>query len=127
MCRCDDLRLIKQDAGGSRTSKQDFLKQKTLTTANIHDAIKPAEIIGFEHRLSLGARVTGHGAVENSLFFRVLHPIGPSILPMRQLGSTFSGFDAVEQIAPGLPLARCSYPSRVVAPGARRVAGQADT
>src|SRR5215831_548085 len=83
MCRCDDLWLIKQDTAGGRTSKQDFVQQKTLTTANIHDAIKSAEIIGFEHGLSLGARVTRHRAVENSLFFRVLHPIGPSVLPKR--------------------------------------------
>src|SRR5262249_8832587 len=34
--------------------------------------------IGFEHRLSLRARVARHRVVENSLFFRVLHPIGPS-------------------------------------------------
>jgi hypothetical protein len=40
--------------------------------------------------LSLRARVTRHRAVENSLFFGVLHPIGPSILPMRKLGCTFS-------------------------------------
>src|SRR5215475_2844319 len=66
MCRCDDLRLIKQDAAGGTTSKQDFLQQKTLTTANIHDAIKSVEIIGFKHSLSLEARVTRHRAVENS-------------------------------------------------------------
>src|SRR5262249_62038015 len=90
LCRCDDLRLIIQDAAGGRTSKQDFLQQKTLTTANIHDAIKSAEIIGVEHRLSLGTRVTRHRAVENSLFFRVLHPIGTSIIPMSKLRCTFS-------------------------------------
>src|SRR4051794_16338947 len=97
------------------TSKQNFFQQKALTAANIHDATKPAEVVSFKYRLSFRTRVSRHRAIENSLFFRVLSAVGPSIYPMGKPDCTFSRFDAVQQITPRCPLAGCTNPAGVVA------------
>ena len=46
---------------------------------------------------------------------------------MCEVGCTFARFDTVEQITPRPPLAGCSDLSGVAAPGAGRIARQANT
>jgi len=127
ICRRDDLRLVKQDSASGRTCKQDFFQQQTLTTTNIDDATKLAEVIGFEYRLGFRARVARHRAIENILLYRILHAIGPRIHPKSESGRTFPGLDAMKQIAPRPPLAGGTYPSGVVAPRTRRIGRQTNT
>src|SRR5262249_40801114 len=124
-CRCDDLRLIKQDSVSGRTRSQNQLQQWALAATDIDNISKSAEVISFKYRLGFRSGVARHRSIENRVLVGVMPAISPGIHPTGKLLRTFSGFDAVKQIAPGAPLSRRPDPSRVVACRTSCIAGQA--
>lgn len=117
----DHVRLIEQRSSQALVCCENSRQQLALTTPDVRDVTKAAEVVGGDGGLDGAARIGRHGTVENRIFIWTGAAILPYGLTVEMPKGILAGADAVFKMAPGLPGVRSADICRPAVEWGRRV------